>query len=348
MGILGDLKNQRLTAAEIAQVRQFPLSGSGGLSVTGGGAGTSIGYTDPPRRVTEFRVAKVVNAGPDGEDDWTDERYWLSFQAAETAGATVDPDDPDADPSNEFLTFYDATNEHPDDQTVTATNLAEWAYNGGAGGTHTLATDGTAVVLAFLWHDDNGTERWVFNRAVAVGVLVKITANQTGGGKYDGTVYGGTMTSTNTGNATLPEGLTAGQSCLVVNDDEDGQPTHWVQLNTYAEGFYGGMSTESTPRPVVRIQRAKYRTASPQTFGSAAERTTAATDSWSRIASTSGSAYGDTPIELWVCTGVFYDHAAGTPALTALMRKVTLAADGRPHALSAESSYVIDTPDACA
>jgi hypothetical protein len=181
MGILGDMKRQRLTGEELAKVRQFPVTGSGRVTATAGPGGTSVDYTEPPGRVTEIRVGKIVDTGPNGdEDDWTDERYWISFQVAESGG---DPDlDMDAtDPRTEFLTLYDAENEYPDDQIVTASNLAEW-IDQDAGGTHTLATDGTVVVLAFLWHDDNGTERWVFQReAVQIGVTFYVGLASTGG-----------------------------------------------------------------------------------------------------------------------------------------------------------------------
>ena len=181
------------------------------------------------------------------------------------------------------------------------------------------------------------------------GIVVKITANKGTGGQYDGTVMGGTLTPTGSSTYDLPGTLTAGTSVLVVNDDEAGNFTHWIALDTYAEGVYdGGTSTEATPRPVVRIQRGVYRTASPGTLGSSAERLTPDTANWTRTA-TGGSStnQGDSPVELWVCTGVFYDDTAGTPALTAHMRKVTLAADGRHHSISAETDYVIDTPVSC-
>ncbi len=78
------------------------------------------------------------------------------------------------------------------------------------------------------------------------------------GGKYNGTIYGGTASDSGTGNLSLPDGLSAGASCLVVNQDEQGQPTHWAIVGSsynYAVGTYLGMSSEGTPRPIILIAR---------------------------------------------------------------------------------------------
>jgi hypothetical protein len=224
--------------------------------------------------------------------------------------------------------------------------IENWIANFSIKGPHVRANRSGQGMSVFV-----GTAPDETSTNAIVPVVVKITATKGTGGQYDGTVMTGGLTLDGTGIYSLPGSLSAGDSVLVVNDDEYGNSTHWVELNSYAEGVYdGSSSTEGTPRPIIRIQRAKYRTGSPGTLGSSSERVTPdTTHTWDRTA-TGGSStnLGDQPVELWVGTGVWYDDSSGTPALTQHMRKLTFAADGRLAAVSAETDYTIDTPDACA
>ena len=167
------------------------------------------------------------------------------------------------------------------------------------------------------------------------------------GGKYAGKIMGGgTFSDTGAGNLSLPDGLTQDGDCLIVNDDEDGQPTHWLTLGTYTEGVYGGMSTEATPRPIVRVLRGRYRTASPQTLAATGGGTgeTAETDTWDRTRVTSGTDYGDVPLKVQVQTRTVY-NATGDKVLYEFYRALTFAADGRLASVSAEARVVVDNPD---
>lgn len=145
---------------------------------------------------------------------------------------------------------------------ITATNLAAIPASGRAvplpPGTivhcFRLANRGTAEV------DGGATPSaplYVFYWSPPPDVLVRIDSNETGGGCYSGTIFSGVMSADGSANFTLPQGLSAGQSCLVENLDEQGQPTHWLTADgtAYAEGVYAGKSTEETPRPLVRVQR---------------------------------------------------------------------------------------------
>lgn len=177
-------------------------------------------------------------------------------------------------------------------------------------------------------------------------VVVKITSNvSSAGGKYNGTIYSGAMNDAGTGNLAMPDGLTSGQSCLVLNLDEQGQPTHWLTTNvstSYAQGVYWGMSTEGPPRPIIVIDRGDYRIASPQAIVGSGNTADAST--WNRRVETSGTDYGDVPLTITTQRTV-WDGTAGI--LRAFTRTLTFAADGRLDTYSAETESDIDTATAC-
>ena len=88
-----------------------------------------------------------------------------------------------------------------------------------------LANRGTAQV------DGGATPSaplYVFYWSPSPDVLVRIDSNAAGGGYYSGTVFSGVMSADGSSMLSLPQGLSAGQSCLVENLDEQGQPTHWL------------------------------------------------------------------------------------------------------------------------
>jgi hypothetical protein len=238
---------------------------------------------------------------------------------------------------------------------ITATNLAAIPISGRAVPAPTgtivhcfrLANRGTAEV------DGGATPSaplYVFYWSPPADVLVRIDSNEEGGGCYGGTIFSGVMSADGSANFSPPQGLSAGQSCLVENLDEQGQPTHWLTADgsAYADGVYVGTSTEETPRPIVRVQRGRYRTADPLVIGSSSAKTTPLepdTTNWQRSQTTGGGVSGDTPIEVWCVTSVGYDPTASTPQLLAFVRPFVYAADGRLDSVGDEVSYVVDEPD---
>lgn len=177
-------------------------------------------------------------------------------------------------------------------------------------------------------------------------VLIKITGNASGGGQYNGRILSGTSTADGSGNLAMPEGLTvpAADNAIVLNEDEDGQATHWLKTDTFAVGETRGTYSDKT---IVVIPRGVPRIASPQTVGSSSEgSTTADTATWTRTATTSGTNYGDIPLTLWVVGRVVYDHA-GDEKLYAMVRSLTFTADGKLNAVSGETQVEIDAPEDC-
>lgn len=177
-------------------------------------------------------------------------------------------------------------------------------------------------------------------------VLVRIDSNSTGGGKYVGTIYGGVMTDSGSGNFAPPDGLTAGQECLVLNLDEQATPTHWLLADgtAYAEGVYWGMSDETNPVPIVVITRGKCRTASPQALA-AGTGTAANTDQWQRDVETSGNFFGDTPVSFQVSGRTVYDPTTLTEWF--YYRVQTLATDGRTHSVGPEIRVQVFVAESC-
>lgn len=69
-------------------------------------------------------------------------------------------------------------------------------------------------------------------------VIVKITGNASGGGKYTGRILTGESTAVATGDESQPEGMTVPpeNDCLVLNLGEDGSETHALSAGTFAVG----------------------------------------------------------------------------------------------------------------
>lgn len=151
---------------------------------------------------------------------------------------------------------------------VTKANGAKFCDVSDGQNAYLQAGSGSAQIL---WQDEtaadpqpSGASATVYWSLIRIGnapssVLVKVSGPiANAGGKYDGTAYGGTWTDSGTGNLALPDGLTAGSSCLVLNTLEDGQVSHWLTdlmlPNVYLEGEYVGMSTEMPPRPIIEVE----------------------------------------------------------------------------------------------
>lgn len=187
----------------------------------------------------------------------------------------------------------------------------------------------------------------------ASGVVVQINSVVSGaGGKYNGTIYGGLMTDSGTGNLSLPDGLTAGASCLVLHQrEQDTVGTHWLltgSSDNYASGVYWGMSTEATPRPIILIPCGVPRIDSPQLLSCPAPNIdSAATDSWDRKRVTSGNAFGDVPLSFQFVARVGYNPADTTPTLGYFYRVATYATDGTLDTVSDETFVSVNQPDSC-
>ena len=181
------------------------------------------------------------------------------------------------------------------------------------------------------------------------------------GGKYRGVVLDGDPTDTSpTGNnLTLPEGMDVGDEVIIYHTAEDGLPTHWLvgtNEQPYAVGRYGGTATfgsgsSAVTRPIVIIDTAKAREASPSELGDGTSASaTADTHYWDRneIAGDSGKRYGDCPIKKWYeSRPPFLDKSGAAPILYGFFRYDLLDADGRVNYTSAETRITINEPKDC-
>lgn len=168
--------------------------------------------------------------------------------------------------------------------------------------------------------------------------IVRIDSNATGGGMYACTLMGTDCAADNSGSLELPEGMTAGATGLLINADEDGQGTHWLRTSSYTTAVYAGTTTISgTTYKLFICRGGAARTASPSTIGSAAEATaTANAATWDRAVVTSGTNYGDGPVEEWKVYGLYL--ADSVPQhLFAAMRKEIYDASGRQKSVGAET-----------
>nr|WP_294560391.1 hypothetical protein [uncultured Rhodopila sp.] len=353
MGLIADLNALGLTAqqvaAAVAAMGNFPILTGGTLTSQGNGRGGTAIADNPVGAFVDVARIGIIQKGPPagsyqyasqfgGAKNFTTAQYWVG-SATQSAGYGVGQFQPTNDPNYEPL----------GDAWMIATNLAEW--NSTTGGTHLLQPGQPVVVFHVVTADQQ--DFYVFDQTPAVNVVVQITSTIPGaGGKYNGTIYGGVMTDAGTGNISLPDGLTAGASCLVINfDEQNNVGTHWLITGSsynYAMGVYGGMSTETTPRPIIRIDRGDYRIASPNALSAPAPNVdSAATDTWDRKRVTAGNRYGDA-VSFQINARMGYNPSDTNPVLGYFYRVATFAADGRLDTISAETFVSVNTPDSCA
>lgn len=106
------------------------------------------------RTVGEGFIAKIVDHGPDGQDDYEDARYWVQELFETSPPGTTIHDRMVLD--NEVV----IASEYPV-RYFTATNLAE--YVGEEGGSHGLATDGSVVVdVSMAISESDGAAKFHF------------------------------------------------------------------------------------------------------------------------------------------------------------------------------------------
>lgn len=171
-------------------------------------------------------------------------------------------------------------------------------------------------------------------------VIVKITGDADGGGKYTARALTGGISYNESGDLAMPEEMTepGDDNVVVLNMEEDGLPTHWIEANTYAVGMWAGNS-------VVAIQTGVGKTLVPSEVGSDAEGAEAAdTATWTRTDETTGTDYGDSPLDLWMIGRVVY-NPSGDKKIYAYARKLTFTADGKLNAVSGETRYEVS--DTC-
>jgi len=120
------------------------------ISQTGdnGSAGTSI-----PR---PYLVAVIVAAGPSGESDFTDNRYWVEFNYIKYL--TSSTWDTVSFPTGDIRK-----------QIVAATNLAEEA-----GATHLLPVDGSQQVTVCMGYDSQNLQRYFFTLSPSFSATIEV------------------------------------------------------------------------------------------------------------------------------------------------------------------------------
>lgn len=189
--------------------------------------------------------------------------------------------------------------------------------------------------------DGNWVMGWIILTPSSGIAVVEITGNAAGGA-YEGTVYRGISTATGAADLVLPEGMTAGEDCLILHAPEDGLPTHWLKVGAYAVGKIIGRTEDEIPKAIVIIDNASARIASPSVLtGTGA---TADVDTWNREIESSGDDKGDSPVTITFVTRVVWDD----PYLKQYTRDATFDAAGNLHSVTAETETTVDTAEDCA
>jgi hypothetical protein len=222
----------------------LPVTAGPGLISAGGSNGTVIGLDGVVGFGKNFWVGLVQSAGPNGEADYTDHRYWI--RRAYLSNAAANPNT--AAPQAVTYTPLDST-----DQWyiwVTVTNNAEALDS-----SHNLDV-GTRVLV---WEEADAvgqTKYYTFASAGGIG-LYRITGVDTALGYY--TMFEQVLTDAPdpTVDLDLADYYTDGQAVCGLNTDENyWQHTHPMgQLRTdghyYVLGVRRGMTGDSSPIPLV-------------------------------------------------------------------------------------------------
>lgn len=169
-----------------------------------------------------------------------------------------------------------------------------------------------------------------------------ITYGSTLAGLYDGTIYRGAATIAATTDLTLPAGLTAGDSCLLINAEEDSAiptsaGTSRLQSGVYVSGLtYLGQSGEAPPRPMFLIGGPVGRVDSPKNLPTGG--LTPDSTGWSL--NTDGK-----PLTIDLVTGVFWDGTHGK--LVQNTRTFSFDARGVLRGVTIETATTVDTTGTC-
>jgi hypothetical protein len=136
-------------------------------------------------------IGVVVAAGPAGEADYSDERYWVRISRIDGTSAVTDLR---ATPATELTTSYNNREDNRAD-IVTATNLTENSLDKETSGipryekgTHLLPLGRRVVVWSDIDTANPNNTRYFMAEAVSRECIVKVTAAKAGFGKYDGKI----------------------------------------------------------------------------------------------------------------------------------------------------------------
>jgi len=267
-----------------------------------------------PAFVDQFAaIIRSSACGSAGAPDYTDARYY------------VDRAIPKSGSDSDAILSAQADNLPGVKQCLTATNLAELPA-----GSHLLSS-GTVVQVSAVY-TRSGTKVYVFKYPPPGAVAVEVTGTG-GGGKYTGSILTGASTATSAGTLAMPEGMTVGSSALILNQEEDGQTGHRLQIPCYAVGQVVGNVSGT---PIVMIRGALGATSGATSL--AGSGLSADTSTWSR--SSNG-----TPVTVSIQTRTYWDSTGGV--LYAYLRTLSFDARGLLISVSAESQVTVDTPTAC-
>lgn len=199
----------------------------------------------------EGGLAKIVDAGPDAEADYTDPRYWIQRQLFEETAyralPTLSEDTTEAS--------FDLSGLPGEPSIVTATNGAELAA-----GTHKLAV-GEYVWYWNVWARGDPTRRhYMFFRSVeSRNAFATATAIAGPGGYYDGKMYAGSAIDVDPagGNPSPLDGLTlpGASDCLIVHLGEQFYSGNILRLPQDVEGKIIGITNETPARTVIVCMR---------------------------------------------------------------------------------------------
>lgn len=185
------------------------------------GPGGAVGMGMPPM------LARVTTAGPNGEANYSDSRYWVKFALIDTEGSTSQPNTAILDIRDRSRSLASPTPSDASPDVVTATNLAEAAYSNNAGA-HALSDGQPVWVFPVYDSADVQTKRWVFSVQPEYTRLVQVTGSASGGGKYTGSLLARPASDIPAaGNLSAAE-VTSGtiETIRIVNTREVGQSTH--------------------------------------------------------------------------------------------------------------------------
>lgn len=169
---------------------------------------------------------------------------------------------------------------------------------------------------------------------VGAAVVVRITSNCSGGGKYNGMIVRKPTTAAcNASNAALPEGMTDDVACLLVNMAEDGAGTHVIGTGSYVTGVLEGFSGGT---PVVFTGVSENCTTASAVALSSGECGTANSTAYNRNTDGVG-------VSLPVITAMCYSD----PTLYSYKRTLTFDSCGLLYSISAETRESEITFEAC-
>ena len=216
----------------------------------------------------------------------------------------------------------------------------------------TLPDTAASGPLSIVWKEDGTGELWALvtiGGCPAAEVVAKIGGNDSDGGHYTGTSYPRGQAIATAGGGWAIAGGASGEAAVIINLDENGLDTHWLEADSWATGIkVGTVAIEGADTAVVLITCGHARTASPATLGASTEGSeTASTKEWRRNEVSSGDVYGDCPLKVYLqVRPPVYNHA-GDKKLYAFVCEVLIAADGRWVSVGPETRVEVDAAESC-